>query len=138
MSIYCILVLLLYITLPKFVYPCSCHMLVNYLLNLTRCLAVLRIFLSVGRKGNNGLELSHLPGYPWLHMNTFGFGGRIVSWSDGMVGPRETSLGHSPLRSIKDRPWMTSILRNLLCYHISNNSKHEPITFFDLAFDARS
>ena len=36
-----------------------------------------------------------------------------------MVGPREESHGHSPLRSIEDRQWMTSVLSNLSCYHIS-------------------
>jgi len=36
-----------------------------------------------------------------------------------MVGPREESHGHSLLRSIKDCLWMTSVLSNLSCHHIS-------------------
>ena len=56
--LYCILV-------PDFLhyhslncYPCLCHLLVNELLNLTRCLALLRILISVARKKCFGV--SHL------------------------------------------------------------------------------
>ena len=36
-----------------------------------------------------------------------------------MVGLREESHGHNRLGSFKDRPWMTSTLSILSCYHIS-------------------
>jgi hypothetical protein len=36
---------------------------------------------------------------------------------------------HSPLESVKDRPWMTSVLSMLSYYHISNHGMDEPITF---------
>ena len=36
-----------------------------------------------------------------------------------MVGPIEESHGYSPLESFKYRPWMTLVLSNLSCYHIS-------------------
>ena len=47
---YCILVptLLHYPSLNC--YPCPCHLLLNELLNLTRCLVLLRILISVARK----------------------------------------------------------------------------------------
>jgi len=35
----------------------------------------------------------------------------------GRIGPREES--HGPLGSFMDRPWMTAVLSNLSCSHIS-------------------
>ena len=42
--IYCILVPTLCITFPWIIYPYPCHLIVNWILNLTKCLAMLRIF----------------------------------------------------------------------------------------------
>jgi len=60
--LYCILV-------PDFLhyhslncYPYRCHLLVNELLNLTRCLALLRILILLARK--EWIGVSHLPVYP--------------------------------------------------------------------------
>ena len=60
------LYLLLCIALPWFVYPCPCHLLVNELLNLNRCLAMLRVLYHL--IGKVGQESSHLSGYPWSHL----------------------------------------------------------------------
>ena len=67
-SILCIafLYLLLCIYLPLIIYPCSCHLLVNELLNLLRCLAMLRV--SCHLIGKYGQESSHLSGYPCSHL----------------------------------------------------------------------
>jgi hypothetical protein len=42
---------------------------------------------------------------------------------------RKESSRHSPLRLIKDHPWMISVLSILSYYHISNHGMDEPITF---------
>jgi len=60
------LYLLLCIALPWFVYPYPCHLLVNELLNLNRCLAMLRVLYHL--IGKVGQESSHLSGYHWSHL----------------------------------------------------------------------
>ena len=53
--IYCILVPIFmhYPSLGLF-YPCPCHMLVNWILNLTNAYPCLDYFMSLGREGKNG------------------------------------------------------------------------------------
>ena len=58
--------LLVSIYLPLIIYPCPCHLLVNELFNLLRCLAMLRV--SCHLIGKYGQESSHLSGYPWSHL----------------------------------------------------------------------
>jgi hypothetical protein len=57
------------------------------------------------------------------------------SWKNGFMvweecrASRKESRRHSPLESVKDRPWMTSVLSMLSYYHISNDGMDEAITF---------
>ena len=51
--------LLVCIYLPLIIYPCPCHLLVNELLNLIRCLALLIVLILLARQEQFGG--SHLP-----------------------------------------------------------------------------
>ena len=100
--IYCILVsIFMHYPSLRLFYPCPCHMIVNWILNLTRCLAILRVlYISLGREEKNGLESSHTLGYPWSHVFGLGYVGKVglvmlESWFRGlgeMLGLRERSL----------------------------------------------
>ena len=101
--IYCIFVPI-FMNYPflRLFYSCPCHMIVNWILILTRCLSIFRVLdISLGRDGRNGLESSHSLGYLWSHNFGLGHVGKVgmvmlESWFCGLggrIGPRERSLG---------------------------------------------
>jgi hypothetical protein len=52
----------------------------------------------------------------------------FMVWAECRASRKE-SRRHSPLKSIKDRPWMISVLSMLSYYRIYNHDMDEPITF---------
>jgi hypothetical protein len=55
-------------------------------------------------------------------------GNGFIVWAECRASRKEYRR-HSLFESVKDRPWMTSVLSMLSYYHISNHGMDEPITF---------
>jgi hypothetical protein len=55
-------------------------------------------------------------------------GNGFMVWAECRASRKE-SRRHNPLESVKDRPWMTSVLSMLSYSHMSNHGMDEPITF---------
>jgi hypothetical protein len=73
------------------------------------------------------LRLSGFGDVESLYRSSWKRNGFMV-WAEGRALRKESSR-HSPLRLIKDHPWMISVLSILSYYHISNHGMDEPITF---------